>query len=186
MSAAIPGLSTGFQAGAAMFSGVAQNNALLGAADADMENARLSELQGALNVEDIRRRGRATQGEAIAALAENGGGVEGGSARDLIYQNSLEIEYAAMSARYGAAGEARGYRFKAAQDRQAARSALIGGILGAGAAAVTGVTNARNQSREDAAYAARANAYFPGGQRLPMPVMPAWSPVIDERSGVGL
>jgi hypothetical protein len=153
-----------------VFSGVAQANADKGAAAADLENARLSELQGAFNVADIRRRGRAVQGEAVAALAEGGASVgDGGSARDLIYQNALDIELAAMNARYSAAGEARGYRSKAAQEKQAARNALIGGFLGAGAAAVTGISNARSQAREDAAYRARYNAFFPGGQQLPVP-----------------
>lgn len=170
----VPGLSVGFQAGSAMFDAVAQANTARGAARVDNENARLSDLQGALNVEDIRRRGRATQGEAIAALAEGAGSVGGTSAQDLIYQNSLEIEYAAANARYSAAGEARGYRIRAGQEKTAARNAIYGGILRAGAAAITGVQQQSDQRREDAAYRDRYNAFFPGGQRLPIP--PSYAP----------
>lgn len=168
MSQEVPGASVGMQAFTSMFEGVSKSNAYRGAEAVDNENARQADLQGAINQSDIRRRGRAVQGEAISALAE-GSGVSGGSAQDLIYQNALEIEYAAMNARFTAAGEARGYRIKAGQEKQAARSAIFAGVLGAGAAAVTGVADASNKSREDAAYRARSNAYFPGGQQLPLP-----------------
>jgi hypothetical protein len=157
------------QAFASVFQGMASANSLRGAADMDRENARLSTLEGALNTADIRRRGRAVQGEAIAALAEGGSEVSGGSAADLIYQNSVEIEFAAANAKYAAANEARAYEFKARQERQQASAALIGGILGAGAAAVNGISNQRTAAQGAAANAARENAYFPGGQRLPMP-----------------
>jgi hypothetical protein len=172
MSQGVPAAGSFLQSFSAMFQGVAQNNAYRSAAAADDQNAKSAELQGALDIADIKRRGRAVQGEAISALAEGGGSIAGGSAQDLIYQNSLEIEFAALNAKFTAAGEARGYRFRAKQERQAGKNALIGGILGAGAAAVTGVSNARGASSEDAAYQDRYNAYFPGGQRLPMPPPP--------------
>lgn len=165
-------MSTGFQSASAMFEGVAQNNAYRGMADVDNENAHLAEMQGALNIDDIRRRGRATQGEAIAALGANGTGVESGSAQDLIYQNSLEIEWAALGERYAAGNEANAYRFRAKQERSAGRNAIYGAALRAGAAAITGISEIRNQAQEDAAYKRRYEAYFPGGQRLPMPPPP--------------
>lgn len=165
----VPGLSMGLQAGTAMFEGVSQSNADRGAAAMDDENARLAELQGALDTDSIKRRGRAVQGEAIAALGADGGDISGGSAQDLIYQNSLSIEYAALSARYNAANEARGYRFRAGQERQSARNAIIGGVLRAGAAAVTGIQQKQDRAREDAAYQSRYDAYFPGGQYMPVP-----------------
>lgn len=165
MSQAAPFL----QSASAMFDAVGQSNALRGSAAADKDNAHLALLQGAYNEEDIRRRGRAVQGEAISALAEGGNDVGSGSAADLIYQNSLEIEYAALGARYSAANEARGYRYKAAQEKQAAKMALIGGVLRAGAAAVTGASTARNAAAQDAAFARRQDALYPGAQRLPLP-----------------
>lgn len=166
MGASIP---MGLQMASAMFGAVSESNGLRGQADADMENARLSSLQGAINEANLRRRGRAVQGEAIAANAGNGVGADSGSVQDQIFQNSLDMEYAALDARYSAANEARGYKMKAAQERQAARAALFGGVLRAGAAAVTGISSKRNQQREDAANNDYYNAYFPGGQQLPMP-----------------
>lgn len=165
----VPGLSVGLQAGTAMFDAVAQSNSLRGAAAMDADNAQQADLQGALNITDIHRRGRAVQGEAIAALAGDGMGVESGSSKDLIYQNALEIEYSALNARYSAASEARGYRFKATQEKQAARNAIYGGILRAGAAAIGGIQKADDQRRDDASYGRLNNAYYPGGQRLPVP-----------------
>jgi hypothetical protein len=108
------------------------------------------------------------QGEAIAANAENGGGMDG-SAADLIFQNSLEIEYAALNAKFGGASAARGDLMSAAEKRKAARAAVIGGVMRSGAAAISGAADARNRQVSDAAYRDRYNAFFPGGQRLPMP-----------------
>lgn len=163
-----------FQSFSAMFDAVGQMNTYKGMAAADKDSARMAELEAAYKSEDIHRRGRAVQGEAIAALAEGGGGVEGGSARDLIYQNSLEIEYAAMGARYQGALEARGYRYKAAQEKRAAKMALYGGILRAGAAAVTGYSAVKTQQAQDAALRRQQQAYFPGAMTLPVP--PTYSP----------
>jgi hypothetical protein len=152
----------------AMFDAATEMNNYKAMAKVDTQNANLAELDAAYKQEDIHRRGRAVQGEAISALAE-GGGLEGGSAQDLIYQNSLEIEYAALGARYAGAQEAHGYRVKAAQEKHAAKLALIGGVLRAGAAAVTGAATARNQAATAAAQSRQQQAYFPGGMTLPMP-----------------
>lgn len=162
MSQALPIIGTGLQAATAMFDAKSQSNAYKAEAAVDKENARLDLLQGAVESEDIRRRGRAVQGEAIAALAEGGGDVSGMSARDLIYQNSLEIEYAKMNARYSAGQQARGELMKAEAARKAARNAMIGGFLRAGAAAISGASAMSNS-------AATRSAMFPGGQKLPMP-----------------
>lgn len=162
MSEAMIPISSGLNAAISMFDAKGQSSSLKSEAAVDEENARLSLLQGAVDSEDIRRRGRAVQGEAISSLAQGGGDVSGMSARDLIFQNSLEIEYASMNARYSAGQQARADQFKAAQARSAARSAMVGGILRAGAAAISGASQAMdNQTMH--------NAYFPGGQRLPMP-----------------
>lgn len=162
MSQAVPGLSAGFQAGSAMFGAMSEASADRASAAVNQENARLDLLQGALNSEDIRRRGRAVQGEAISALAAGGGDVSGMSAQDLIFQNSLEMEYASMNAKYSAGQAARGDLAKAAADKAAARSAIIGGVFRAGGALLMGAQQASDNS-------ARYNAYFPGGQKLPMP-----------------
>lgn len=171
MSAGLPIVSAGLQAGIAMFDATSQANQLRDEGRVDKENARLDLLQGALDSEDIRRRGRAVQGEALNAEADSGGDVSGLSARDLLFQNNLEIAYAAMNARYNAGQNAKADLIKADQARKAARSAIIGGVLRAGAAAVSGAMSASNAQT-------MRSAYFPGGQRLPMPSvgMPSRSP----------
>jgi hypothetical protein len=159
----------------AMFDATTEASSYRAAARVDKENARLAELDAAYKQEDIRRRGRAVQGEAISALAEGGNAIGEGSAGDLIYQNALEIEYAALGARYQGRLEAHGYRVRAAQEKTAAKSALIGGLLRAGAAAITGMSTARNQQQVQAAQLRQQQAYFPGGMTLPMPP-PAYAP----------
>jgi hypothetical protein len=64
---------------------------------------------------------------------------------------------------YNGQQEARGYRFRASQEKAAAKNAIIGG------AAITGIQQAQNAKSADANFTARQNAYFPGGQRLPVP-----------------
>lgn len=176
MSAAAPGISTGLQAATSVFEGFSQANALEGSAAVDQENARLAELEGALATADIRRRGRATQGEAAAALAEGGGQIGSGSASDLLLQNALEIEWAVLSTRFGAQSEARGHMMQAGLKKQAAKHAIIGGFLRAGAAAVTGVEKAMGAKAEGDARQRRNEAYFPGAQQLPLPAGPIHAP----------
>lgn len=159
---AIPGLNIGMQVGSALSQGIMQSRDLKAEAATDQENARLDLLQGAFQAEDINRRGRATQAEAVSSLAEGGGDVGGLSARDLLLQNSLSIEYAAMNAKYGAASAARGDLYKAASAKQAAKAAIFGSFLKAGAAAISGISGQMQSTQ-------LRNAYFPGGQQLPMP-----------------
>jgi hypothetical protein len=58
--------------------------------------------------------------------------------------------------------EARGDEFKGQGERRAAKYAIINGVLGAGAAAISGISNQQNSQR-------RYDAMFPGGSRLPTP-----------------
>lgn len=162
MGAAAGPAAIGLQVAGSIMSAIQEQRAYGAAARMDRYNAHSELLQGALNEEDLRRRGRAVQGEAMSALAADGGSVEGGSARDLIYQNALEIEYAAKTARYTAAEKALPYSFRSTQEKLAGKNALIGGLMRAGAQALSGMSGQANS-------AALQNAYFPGGQSLPMP-----------------
>lgn len=166
MTAAAPII---LMAGTQLASGFMESQALKRGAKVDEENARLTQLEGAYQTEDIRRAARATQGEAIAALADNGVSVGDGSAQDLLFQNQLEAEYQVLSTRYGADREAYSQRMAGYAKRGQARSAMIGGVLRAGAAAITGFSNMKDNQAEAAAMQRRQEAYFPGGQRLPMP-----------------
>lgn len=168
-AAALPLMAIAVQAGSSIFEGVSESKQLTASAKVDRENARLTELQGAFETEDIRRRARAVQGEALVAVTGMGNAADSQSAQDLIFQNQLEAEYAVLSTRYSAQTEAHGLRVQAAQKKRAARNAVIGGVMRAGAAAITGLAGMKAGGAEQAALDRRANAFFPGGQRLPMP-----------------
>lgn len=169
MAAAVPFLALGLSAATSVFEGFSESQGLKAQAGILDSNAKAAQLDGAYSREDIRRRGRAVQGEAIAASADLAGSVGGGSIQDLLFQNALETEYAAQSATYQADRQAAGLRSEAAAKRKAAKNAMIGGFLRAGASALTGAANISNQGKVDAARQQRQEAYFPGGQRLPMP-----------------
>ena len=146
------------------------------AAGVDDENARRAELGGAFQEAAIRARGRAVSGEAIAALAGNGVAVGSGSAQDLLFQNMLAMEEDAQAAHYNAASEAFGLRTSAAQKRAAANGALIGGMMRAGAAALTGMDQAGSADAAMKAAAIEREARFPGGSALPIPAHLANAP----------
>lgn len=158
-----------FSAMTTMFAARNEAQALKASASVDRENARAAELEGAFAGADIRRRSRATQGEAISALAEGGASIGGQAAQDLLFQNSLETEYAVLQTRYSAATEARALRYSAKLKHNQAHKAIIAGVMGVGAAAVTGASQHQNQAEIDAARQRRRNAYFPGGMTLPPP-----------------
>lgn len=127
-----------------------QASALRRSARADRENARRSELQGEIDVLQTRRDERAISGDAIAAMASSGFALGTGSAADLIRQNAIEREVEIGNIRYAANQEATGLRQQAADKKRAARSAIIGGVLQAGAQAAGAVAGANNQGRLDA------------------------------------
>ncbi len=164
------GLGIGLMAASTMMGAVGESQQLKADAAADAENARRTLLAGALETADTRRRGRAVQGEAIASLAEGGGGIGAGtSAADLLFQNQLEIEYDVLSRRYGAASEAADLEQRAARKRAAARGALFGGMLRAGAQALTGIDQLNSANAASKAQERLLEARFPGAQRLPIP-----------------
>ncbi|WP_414902461.1 hypothetical protein ACMT1E_04325 [Sphingomonas flavalba] len=153
-------VAIGLMAASALMEGIGQNSALRAQARAQDENARREELAGELDVDTIRRRERATSGEAIAALGANGVRVGTGSALDLLHQNAAAREADILNRRYNAASEADSLRRAARQSRRSAKFALFSGVLRAGAAAMTPVPDAGN---------AVAGA---GAQQLPIPTGP--------------
>jgi hypothetical protein len=164
------GIGLGMMVAGQMLGAIGESEGLAAGAAADSENARRALMEGAAETEALARAGRATQGEAIAALGANGAGIGTGSALDLIVQNQIEIEHTILNRRYGAATEAQGLAASAAGKRRASRFALFGGALRAGAAALTGTDSGRGDAAavSDAQARLRA-ARLPGGQQLPIP-----------------
>ena len=152
-----------------LFQANSEKQALKASARADEENARRTELSGELTGEQVRRDARAADGEAIVASAANGVSIGTGSAADVLTQSAVEREYAVLTARYNAGSEANVLRQQGRAKRKAAKAAMVGGILRAGAQAMAAVESAR---RKPAAT---------GGTPLPTPKGPS-----APRGGSGL
>lgn len=123
-------------------------------ADAERQNARIAQenaerarLHAGLEEADIRRNARALAGRQRASIAESG--IElSGTPLDVIEASQEDAELDALTARYNGELEARGLlnerdaaRMRAKAAERAGRYAVVGGILGAGSAALGGAAN---------------------------------------------
>jgi hypothetical protein len=153
----------------AAFQGFTAMKAANAAARADEENARRAEMGGAYAEDDIRRRERALSGDAIVAESANGVSIGSGSALDLLEQNALSREYEVLSRRYESGTQAAAYRTQARQEKRAGRYAMFGSLFGAGAQAVTGISDMQSAGVLSAASGRLRAAQLPGGQQLPIP-----------------
>lgn len=148
------------QAGMQLLQGVGESAQTRFAAQAQDENARVVETQGAFDALEALRRSRLAQGEEITALAAHGG--LGGSVGDLLEARATERQMEALNIRYSAASKARGIRQDAANMRHQAQAALFGGIMRAGASALT--------SRADMQRDAKLTAALQPSGTLPVPL----------------
>jgi hypothetical protein len=156
------------QAGLQLLGGLEERGQYRAEARALDENARIEETQGAYDAVDALRAARMQQGEDIAGAAASGSGL-GGSISDLLYQQAIENQMQAMTIRAEAGMRARGLRSQASGKRRAGDSALFGGVLRAGAAAIGGAASERAAGRIDRAEAyGRSSAYSPAGT-IPVP-----------------
>lgn len=168
------GAATALQMVGTVVGAVDQAGQLRRSARADRENARRTELQGEIDVLQTIRDERAVSGDAIAAMASSGFALGTGSAADLIRQNAIERESEILNIRYAANQEATGLRQQAADKKRAARSAIIGGVLQAGAQAAQGYAGITGQQRLDAQAAAERASRLPPYSR---PVATGLGPV---------
>jgi hypothetical protein len=136
-------------AGMQLLQGVGESAQMRRGAQAQDENARLAETQGAYDALEALRKSRLALGEDVAALAARGG--FGGSVGDLLEAKAVERQMEAANIRYSAASKARGMRQDAANMRHGAQTALFGGIMRAGAAALTGRAEMQRGARIAAA-----------------------------------
>lgn len=161
-------LALGLQFAGNVYGAVNQSDALRAQANTDEANAQLAEADGARQTEDLRRKARATQGEAMAALGMNGTAIGTGSALDVITQNAIDAEWDVLNARYAAGRQAAALRQQAAGKRSEAQAALFGGLIGAGAQALGGYASFRQSGRIAAANAAARMPRAPG-TTMPIP-----------------
>lgn len=158
----------GLTVGSTIYGATEEAKGLRAGARADEANARTSLIEGVAEADAIRRAERATSGEALAALGMNGLRVDVGSPVDLLAQNAVEREYDLLNTRYRAESEARAYRDSAKAKRGAARGAIVGGVLRAGAQALTGASSMSDSQRLQGAYRSSSMPVMPG-MRMPVP-----------------
>ena len=118
------------------------------------ENNAQTALQSANANEEAQRRKSAQQlGQQRAGLAENGIGLDSGTATDLTEQSAMNAEMDALNIRYQGKTQAQAYKSGAALDRMQASQAMsnasaarTSGYLTAGASALSGYGRYSGQS----------------------------------------
>ena len=119
--------------------GVGANSEARARARADDENARLSLLSGERDAEDIMRDERQMAGDALASMAGGGLAIGMGSAATVLEESARQRERAIRTRREQARRENANYRQSAKDERSAGRNALIAGVIGGAAQAVSGI-----------------------------------------------
>ena len=120
------------------------NAATYNAAMAD-QNADTAMQAASANEEAQRRKSAGEMGRLRAGMAENGIGLDSGTATDLTEQSAMNSELDALNIRYQGKQQARDYKAQAALGQQSASAALAAGkaaqtagYLTAGATALSG------------------------------------------------
>lgn len=184
MSGPAAGIGLGMSVASQIVGATQQAGQMRQSAAVDDENARRTLLQGALQEDTIRRRERATSGEALASQGASGLAVGTGSAFDLLYENALERERAVLNTRFSTASQADSLEATAAAKRSAASGALIGGLMGAGAKAIMGISSLRDANAlRGAQNAPYTNVSAIGGYRMPIPAAPATTSTYGNGAG---
>jgi hypothetical protein len=151
--------------------GVEQDRAARAGARVDEENARLALLEAEQQADATRTEERRQAGEMITVMGGSGVQLGSGSAADVLAQSAYQRELEVLNIRRRATREARGLQQAADDKRKAGKAAIIGGLFGAAATALQGVSNIRAQ-RAAAASAGRGRAAAWGsGGRAPRPTI---------------
>lgn len=108
------------------------------------QNAQSAIQAANANEEAQRRKAAGDQGRLRAGMAENGIGLDSGTASDLTEQSSMNAELDALNIRYQGATQAQAYRsqgkldtMQADQASSNAGAAMTSGFIGAGASALS-------------------------------------------------
>lgn len=152
--AAAPALIA-LQAASTIAGGISENSAARKEARALDENGRIVQLTGEQDVLTQARTSRMEEGEAVAAAGASGQlSIGSGSIADMIYANAVERQMELLNMRASASSQAAGLRAQASDARARGKKAIFGSVFRAGAAALTGISNARNSAKMDTATAA--------------------------------
>lgn len=139
MAVAAP-VALGLMAAGQLYSGFSQADQLGDNAAILKENARRTELTGALDEAQVARDARAASGEAIAQQGAAGIELGTGSALEMLRQNAINAEFDKLTIRNRAAGEAAGMRSQAKQLKKQATATMIGSVISAGSSVLMGAS----------------------------------------------
>lgn len=144
-SAAMSGVTAIASGNAAAAQAESQANAANYNAIMAEQNASTARQAANVNEEAMRRKTAHQMGQLRAGLAENGVGLNSGTAGDLTAESAMNAELDALNIRYSGATQARDYQAQAAlglqqaeQARNNAATARTSGYLTAGASALQG------------------------------------------------
>lgn len=99
------------------------------------------------------RQSRLKAGSSLTSSAAAGQMIGEGSIADMVYANAVERQAEALEIQYQGQTRAQVHRQKASNARSAGKNAMIKGIFGAGAAALTGFQGQANSDRLNSAIA---------------------------------
>jgi hypothetical protein len=134
-----PLAAAGIGAAGSAISAVGQYSSSRSAAAADEQNADLAIQQGQSEASIIRERAGRAAGANRAAIG--GSGVDVSGFDDALMDSATNAELDAQTALWNRKTEAANYRSRARQSRSAGAGAIVGGVLGAGAQALSGYGN---------------------------------------------
>lgn len=138
---------TALQAGGALLSGIGANAEARDEARALDRNAGEVATQGAEDALYSLRQGRMEAGAALSASASGGVGAGNGTLSDLMRANAEARWQQAFNIQNSAATEAANLRRQASARRKSGRAALFGGVVRAGASALSGYSDYRNRAQ---------------------------------------
>lgn len=129
-------IAAGMQLAGGIMGGMEQSRALKSQAKELTRQAGEYERIGAQESETIRKQGRSVVGEAVTSLASSGIITNTGTAQEIRDYIKNNAAFDAMTAVMDRSNQAYSARLQAASARRQARSAILGGILGGGGAAL--------------------------------------------------
>jgi len=129
-------ISTGVQTAATVIGAVSQIGAANAEASSAKENAKIADAQAASRADAIRRDAAMMRGAQKAAGGATG--LRSDAFDDVIADSDYEAELDAMTAIYEGKLQSRAYKSQASQAKADATSTAIGGVIGAGAQAMSG------------------------------------------------
>ena len=129
-------IAAGMQMAGGIMGGLEQSRALKSQASELKRQANELERTGAQESEIIRKQGRSVVGEAVTSLASSGIVTNTGTAQEIRDYITNNAAFDAMTAVMDRSNQAYSARKQAASARRQARSAILGGLLGGGGAAL--------------------------------------------------